>query len=153
MVDYSCFDSIITGSAVLKKRNMSGSNQAGVDPYNPDDTVTYGYGDPVNYWVKSGVTCEVQPLGARDRMTMPGLRVDVWKRVFFLTTQPSGIEPEYGDMLEFPSGSGKEFWLAPIEEYRLGDTLISKTCRARYMYQSGSPIPEDFGSESNMRGI
>lgn len=137
------FDSVISGSGVLKRRTMSGSGT--VDPYNPSDTVTYGYGDPVNYWLQSTVTCDVQPLGARDRILEPGIRPDYWKRIFFPTVQTNAIEPESGDMLEFPSGSGNEFWLNPIEGYYLGNTLIGRTCRARWMYQSGSPLPEVYG--------
>lgn len=106
----------------------SGSFDTGSD-------ITYGYGDTFVTWTTGSFKAMVENVRETDVIIEPGFWLDDYKRIYI---DPDETVAELDQCL-YPSGSGIRYVIRSVEDYRMGNTVVSKMALIRrLMPRSGS---------------
>ena len=112
------------------QRVISGSSS-----FDTGSTVTYGYGDEIQYFITGSTKAIIYHVSAVDVVTDAGFFVEDYEK--FQVRSDSQIE--FWDRLEYPSGSGVLYIVLPLHVWRGGNIIIAKDFLGRRLVpRSGS---------------
>jgi len=103
--------------------------------YDTGSSVTFGYGDPVVYYVTGSFRGIVAPTRERDMLIEPGFYAQDYNDVFVNPDET----PSFWSQLIIPSGSGTKYLILHVEEWTPYGVNVSKILKVRLLNpRSGS---------------